>query len=187
LPDQDGLYRRLPVGLRVEDRVLAALGLEVARLWAGGASVTLGLGPRGVAGVSLSGVALPVDARGQLWINSLGPPHTIPYVSAADVIAGRVPRDRLAGKIALVGFTAAGFDEIATPFAPVQAGVELQATVVENLLHGQALHRPWWLVPAEAASIVLAAMLLRLGLRHPPPAVGPATPPAPVPPLPPRP
>ena len=89
----------------------------------------------------------------------------MPSVPAADVLAGRVAADRLRGRIALVGFTAAGFDEIATPFAPVAPGVELQATVIDNLLHGTGLRRPWWLVPAEALAILLVGAVVGLGLR----------------------
>jgi adenylate cyclase len=86
-------------------------------------------------------------------------------VPAADVLAGRVPGEAVRGKIALVGFTAAGFDENPTPFAPVQPGVELQATVVDNLLYGRALLRPWWIGWAEAGAILLIGLSLGLALR----------------------
>jgi adenylate cyclase len=116
--------------------------------------------------VRLPGREVAVDGAGQLWINFLGPPGIFPQVSAADVLAGRVPSDQLVGRIALVGFTGAGFDEVPTPFAAVVPGVELQATVLDNVLEGRMLRRPWWLVPLEAVVVLLLGLLLGPMLRR---------------------
>src|SRR5262249_38074586 len=82
-----------------------------------------------------------------------------------DVLAGRVPADALAHRIALVGFTAMGFDEVPTPFTAVAPGVELQAPVLDNLLQGRALRRPWGLVPGEAAAVGVLGLLVGAALR----------------------
>jgi adenylate cyclase len=65
----------------------------------------------------------------------------------------------------VLGFTAAGFDEVPTPFGPVVSGVEVQATVIDNILHQRSLRRPWWIVPGEAASILGLGLLVGLFLR----------------------
>ena len=164
--DPDGIYRRVPLAIRIGDRLAPAVSLEMLRVYLGGAVATVALAPDGVQAIRIGTLAPPVDARGQLWVDYLGPPHTFPHLSAADVVEGRVPPAALAGKLALVGFTATGFDKIATPFAPVAPGVELQATVLDNMLHGASLRRPWWLVPAEAAVIVLLGVVLGLMLKR---------------------
>src|SRR4030095_10421378 len=115
---------------------------------------------------------LPVDGAGQLWLDFLGPPGTVPQVGAAAVLAGRVPADALAGRIALVGFTAMGFDEVPTPFTAVAPGVELQATVLDNALRGRAPRRPWWLVPGEAATVIVLGLVVGAALRWLPGAWG---------------
>jgi adenylate cyclase len=166
LPDGDGLYRRVPVVVRVGDRVVPALALELLRLYLGGATAMLTIDPHGVSALRLGPLPIPVDAAGQLWIDYLGPPRTIASLRAADVLAGRVPADAVAGKIVLVGFTAAGFDEVATPFTAVAPGVELQATLIDDLLHGRMLRRPWWVVPAEAAAVLALGLLVGLALRR---------------------
>src|SRR5262245_44369923 len=163
-PDPDGLYRRLPIAVRIGDRLVPALALELLRV-SGGASATLTVGPGGVTTARVGAEDLPVGGAGQLWLAFLGPPRTVATVGAGDVLTGQVPVDRLAGRIALVGFTAAGFDEVSTPFAAVMPGVELQATVLDNLLRDRALHRPWWLVPAEAVVIVLLGLIVGPVLR----------------------
>jgi adenylate cyclase len=158
--DLDGLYRRVPLAVRAAGRLAPSLSLELVRRHLGGVFASLTLARAGVVGVRVGKLDLPVNENGELWINYLGPRGTVPYLSAADVIAGRVPRAALDGKIVLVGYTAAGFDEVATPFSAVVPGVEVQATVLENILHGTSLWRPWWLRFAEAGGIVLLGLLL---------------------------
>jgi adenylate cyclase len=164
-PDPDGSYRRIPTGIRAGDRLVPAFGLELLRIHLGAPGAGATITPAGVVATRVGDHDLPVDGAGQLWLDFLGPPGTIPQVSAGAVLAGRVPRDAIAGRIALVGFTAMGFDEVPTPFAAVTPGVELQATVLDNVLRGRALRRPWWVVPAEAAAVVVLGLLVGVALR----------------------
>ena len=163
-PDPDGMYRRLPIAVRAGDRLVPSLALELLRV-AGDGSAHLTVTPAGVQSAQVGAQELPVDGAGQLWIDFLGPPRTVATVSAADVLAGTVSADRLAGRIALVGFTAAGFDQITTPFAAVMPGVEEQATVLDNVLEARSLRRPWWVVPAEAMAVVLIGLIVGPMLR----------------------
>ncbi len=166
LVDADGIYRRVPLAIRVRDRLAPALALEMLRLARGGGAAQVTLAPDGVQALRIGALEAAVDGGARLWVNYLGPPHTFPHVAAVDVIEGRVPAGALAGKLALVGFTATGFDKSATPFVPVAPGVELQATVLDNMLHASSLRRPWWTVPAEAMIIVLLGIVLGVGLRR---------------------
>jgi adenylate cyclase len=166
LPDADGLYRRVPLAVRAGDRIVPAFAVELVRRHLGGAAPTLTLAPEGVTRLAVAGRDLPVDAAAQLWIDYLGPPRTIRHLAAADLLAGRVPPEAVAGKIAIVGFTAAGFDEIATPFTAVAPGVELEATLVDNMLHARSLRRPWWVVPFEAVVVVLLGGAVGVALQH---------------------
>ena len=165
-PDPDGLYRRMPIAVRAGDRLLPALALELLRVRLGGGAASVTVAPAGVTAARVGDRKLAVDGAGQLWLDFLGPPGTIPRISASAVLAGRVPADALAGRIVLVGFTAAGFDEVPTPFAAVAPGVELQATVLDNVLRGRSLRRPWWLVPAEAATVIAFGLLIGPALRR---------------------
>jgi len=164
-PDADGGYRRAPMALRVGDRLAPALSLELLRRYGTGGPAIISFAPFGVASVRLGERSLPVDETGELWINYLGPPRTFPYFSAADVLAGRLAPGVLAGKIALVGLTAAGFDEVSTPFAPVAPGVEVHATILDNILRGRSLIRPRWLTPLEAGLVIFLGLVLGLAPR----------------------
>ncbi len=166
MTDPDGIYRRVPVVIRAGDRLTPAIGVEILRRYLGGAAASVTVGPAGVTGVEIGRLAPAVDSAANLWINYLGPPRTFRHISAADVLAGRADPNALTGRIALVGFAAAGFDEIATPFAPVAPAVELQATVLDNILHDGSLRRPWWVVPGEAALVLVFGLGLGLVVRY---------------------
>lgn len=166
LPDADGLYRRVPLVLRAAGRLTPALSLQLAARHLGAQALMLTIGANGVEDLRLGEHVVHVNPAGQIWVNHLGPPQTFRHVSAKDVLAGRVPVDQIAGKAVIVGFTAAGFDEISTPFAPVVPGVELQATAIDNLLLRRSLWRPWWAVPMEALLIVALSLSMGVALKR---------------------
>jgi adenylate cyclase len=82
----------------------------------------------------------------------------VPTVSALDVLERRVSRPALEGKLVLIAPTAVGFDSRPTPFSGSAPGVEIHASVIDNLLVGRGLVRPPWLVPLEAAGILVFAV-----------------------------
>jgi adenylate cyclase len=165
-PDGDGVYRRAPLAIAVGERVVPALSVELLRRGLGGVSAMLRVTPAGVESLRIGDREFALAGSGELWVNYLGRPRTMLHVSAADVLAGTAPRESLAGRIAIVGFTATGFDEIPTPFIARAPGVELQATVVDNMLRGMSLRRPWWIVPGEAAVVIAIGLLLGVVLHR---------------------
>jgi hypothetical protein len=84
-------------------------------------------------------------------------------VSAADVMDGRVAPDAFRDKLVFVGATALGTQElVATPHDPRFIGVEVQATVADNLLQGDFFHRPAPAPLVEGAVTMAAAALVAL-------------------------
>lgn len=105
-------------------------------------------------------VAVAAAFRGQAWspppprfpwkgrptmINYRGPANHAPLVSAVDVLDGRVPGTSFAGRMVLIGATASGLPDtnFAVPDlrAGPMSGVELSATVIDNLLKDDFLRR----------------------------------------------
>ena len=148
-PDPDGTVRRLPLVVEHGGRYYMALGLALALAATGGdagyitGEDTLRFGERTV----------PVDRRGRALLSYLGPSESFPHVSAAAVLASEAARARLRDRIVLVGYTDAARDKIAQPFDRVMSGVEVHATVVHNLLHGELLRR---VEPASAIGLLAA-------------------------------
>jgi len=103
--------------------------------------------------------AVPIDSRGNLLLHFRGGRKRFPYVSAADVLAERLVPGTLQGRIVFVGTSALGIREVvATPVDPLFPGVEMHATVVDNLLRGDFLRRPPWAAALEL-SLVLGLAL----------------------------
>jgi HD-GYP domain-containing protein (c-di-GMP phosphodiesterase class II) len=82
------------------------------------------------------------------------------YVSAADVLAESAPPTQFAGKIVLVGSSAQAIEpSVATPTDPNFPGIEVQATVIDNLIAGDYFYRPVWASFLELVEVALVAFL----------------------------
>ncbi len=167
MPERDGMtrYEYLAVGYGSEHEYYPSLGLEMARLYLGmprdRMSLTLG------EGVRLGDIAIPTDQKTRMLIDYLGPPGTIPHVSAADVIRKRFPPGTFTDKAVLVGTSALGtYDQKTTPFSANFPGVEKNAAVVENILHQRFLHKSVWSAPTDFGLIVLFGLGLGTALTR---------------------
>jgi adenylate cyclase len=136
----DGTLRYMPVAIAFGDRYLPAFPIELTRRYLGLApgDVTLGLGGQ----LILGDHELRLDGQLRLPINYYGPPGTIPTRSLIDLLQDRVPASAIADHVVLVGTTALGLgDNFVTPFSQTMPGVEVLATITDNLLTGQTLRR----------------------------------------------
>ncbi len=83
-------------------------------------------------------------------INYYGPPGTLPSISFSDILKKRYSEDFFKDKILVLGLTAAGIDkDHLTCFGQNRnrmAGVELQATLLGNILDGSGIQilNPFW-------------------------------------------
>ena len=83
------------------------------------------------------------------------------YVSAADVLAGRVAKPILENAIVLVGTTAPGLNDIrATPVSAEYPGVEVHANLIKSILDGRFKSRPYYGFALEFVQVVLAGVVL---------------------------
>ena len=116
--------------------------------------------------VTAERVGRPPAPFREAWIDFRS---SVPTVSFEDLVAGRVPRSALAGRIAVVGATAPTLqDRHATPMDDAMAGPVVQANAIWTALHGNPLHdAPPWLPALEIALFALAIPLISLRLRPP--------------------
>ncbi|MBV7535715.1 adenylate/guanylate cyclase domain-containing protein [Duganella sp. sic0402] len=88
-----------------------------------------------------------------------------PYVSAADVLAGRVPKQVLADHIILVGTTAPGLLDLRpTPVNNEYPGVEVHANMIKSILDERFKVRPDYADGVEGIQVALAGGLLAIAL-----------------------
>lgn len=179
VPDADGQVRRVPLIAEIDGRPYEPLALAMLRSYTGAAQVVpvapaafgRGAMSRGIAYVELrqgaERLAIPVDALARAIVPYRGPggPHggSFEYLSAADLIGGRVAPGHLAGRLVLVGSTAPGvYDMRATPVAEVFPGVEVHANLLSGLLDARLPAEPDWAGGFALAQLLAVAALLGL-------------------------
>jgi adenylate cyclase len=155
-PEGDGTVRRIPVVAVAHRTVVPSLSLEMLRVATGAGGILIKTDPSGVRSVSVHDFEIPTDGKGRIWIH-FSAPDLSRYISAVDLLQGRVPADRIAGKMVLIGTSAAGLLDLkVTPIHPALPGVELHAQLLESALTRSTLSRPSYTAFAE---ILLAALL----------------------------
>ena len=158
-PDGDGILRRAPLLLRFNDRIYPALGLVAYLARAKVEDVTLRAEHANASVLTVGGRDVPLDGRSNLLLRYRGEKRAFPYVSAADVLAGRLAPNAFQDKIVFVGTTALGTrDVVSTPLDTLFAGVEVHATVADNLLEGDFVWRH------QDAPLIETTVLLALGI-----------------------
>jgi adenylate cyclase len=167
-PDADGILRRAPLLVHYEGQIYPSLALASVAAASGARDFALRVRHANAASLSMGDRSVPLDGRSNLLLRYRGTKRTFPYVSAADVLEGRVPDGRLRDKIVFVGTTALGTREVvATPLDTLFTGVEVQATIADNLLRRDFLWRPAAGPALEAllAVVIGSAVALLLAWR----------------------
>ena len=156
VPDGDSVYRRLPLVFRYGDWLLPALPLAMADFISEGVDLR----------------EVPLDPSGNMILHFFGPRGTYQTLSIGAIINSQArieeglepqvqPRE-FAGKTVIVGTTAAGLlDFRPTPFGGVYPGIEILATALDNIVHGDAIRE----APAAViwVSVLFFALLAGMG------------------------
>jgi adenylate cyclase len=163
-PDADGIYRRVPLVLPFKNHWLPTLGFAAFHRF--GKEEPLRFEEHGLI---LGNLRIPLDAQGNLLLKYRGPSRSHRRFSAANVISSEArvrhglppiyPQEAFAGKWVLLGLTAPGLMDLkASPVAAVYPGVEIHATLLDDLLQEDFLRTvPDWAL--WAWSLFLAAVM----------------------------
>ncbi len=170
-PERDGIVRRVPLAMRAQGLILPSLSLAMLRAVSAAGQVIVRATPSGIQSIGIRELELPTDRNGQIWVH-FGRHDGTRYVSAADVLAGRVPREKIEQKLVLIGTSATGLlDRQTTPVDPSMPGVEVHAQILENALSGTWISYPDYAMAAELAMAFFVGLAIILIA----PALGAAT------------
>jgi len=139
-PDASGIARQVPLLMMMDGIPYPSLSFEIFRVGKGISSFTIHTSQKIsdlysiIMGISVEDTFIPTNHNGEIFINYRGPYNTFTYVSAVDVINKDV-RHLLQDKFVLIGSSATGLSDVkATPFSEAMPGIEINATIVDNLL-----------------------------------------------------
>ena len=156
-----GVVRRMPLVAGVQGTLVPSLATEMLRVAYRVPTLALSVRGTAVRQVHIGNLALPTEPDGTVRVY-FSPHRADRFVSAADVLGGKVEASQLQRQLVLVAPTAIGLDEYQdTPLGERLSGSEIQAQLLENLVEGSLLRRPRWASVAEALLLlVLGAMLV---------------------------
>jgi adenylate cyclase len=178
LPEADGVNRRVPLIFKLGDQILPSFAAEVLRVAQGADSYEIrisgdqkdsGYGVEaGIQEIRIGALTVPTDGQGRMWLHytTQDAPRR---ESAWRLLQTDFDTSRFNGSIVLIGTSAAGLkDRFATPLKAITAGVEIHASIIEQVLLEKYLHRPGWVESIEflyfsALSMILILLLTRLG------------------------
>lgn len=169
IPDDDGVYRRLPLvaaikGAGVLLPTLAVKAVEVARA----PDVVQVIGdpddpaPQAIS-IGERRVETELQAATTLdWYGKFSPDQ-MPIFSISDLLAGRIKKEEIDKRIFFVAATAAGtHDQRVTPLERAVAGVYIHATLAQNILDNRHLTRPRHIIVIELALFLLVGVIAGL-------------------------
>jgi len=140
IPDSDGSMRWSPLVIKFRDNYYSSLAMSLLQQYMDWPMLSLNLEKYGVENIKINNITIPTDEAGRLLVNYLGPAKTFPHYSITDIIKGRIAAETFRNKIVLIGATAIGiYDLRVTPFGATYPGVEIHATVIDNILHRRFL------------------------------------------------
>lgn len=180
--DDDGTARRMNIVGPFGDGYYLALSASTLRVAFGAGPVAAGADRQAVLGrqyaspwIEVGGIRVPLSADGTVDVPyRAGSPF--PYISAAEVLAGKAPLEQLENRIVLVGSTAPGLSDLrVTPFSNTFPGVEIHAHLIAGMLDGTTRVIPPWADDARLAAVLLLGALLGFVLLRYGPTVGLAT------------
>ena len=158
--ERDGIVRRVPMVMQAQGSIMPSLSFEMLRVATGASTILIRMDAVGVKSVALPGFEMPTDRNGQLWVH-FAPHDKARYVSALDVLEGRVTADRVSRRLVVIGTSAAGLLDLkTTPNDPSMPGVEIHAQVLESILSNSMLSQPNYAIGAELFAIFVLGFVI---------------------------
>lgn len=162
-PDEDGVLRKIGMVIGYQGRFYPGLALATFIQATGAGNLILEV-TRGIPEslrmvIGGEQVRIPLDREGHLLIRYYSGPRFFTYIPASDILRGRVDPTVLKGRMVFVGSSAPALsDAHPTPLHPLVPGIELHATVAQNMLKRDFVSRPWWGAWAEASAVLAAGL-----------------------------
>lgn len=168
LPDEDGVLRRSPLLVEYGKYLYPSLALEAVRAYLLADKVLFDLcdldEKKSFLGLWLGDAYIPTDMVGNILISYVGPAFSFPYMSAADVIRGKVTAQAFEGKIVIIGSSAVGVGDLHS--TPLQSagypGVEIHANIISSILNKSMMSSPVWLVGVERVLLVVLSFIFTI-------------------------
>lgn len=154
-PELDGVVRRLPLAISVENRIYPSFALEMLRLGTGDPSYQIKTEETGVEWIRLPQYnKIVTSENGTVWANW----NTKFYrQTALEYRENPIP-----APFVIFGVTAEGVAPLVATPAGVKYPHDIQATVLNTIVNGNALSQPSWSLWAELTILVTGMIAIMI-------------------------
>jgi len=160
LPDADSVVRRVPLLMRLGEKIVPSLSAEALRVYLSAKNHEVRMTEAGVQDVRIGTTVVPADDKAEIWLQ-YSQDRAPRFISAAQVLDGTVGAEQFEGKIVLVGTSVLGLMDLRyDPWGQLMPGVRTHAMALEQMLTGQYLERPGWASVAEALLLLAGSLIV---------------------------
>lgn len=168
--DTDGIFRHAPLLIEYNGNIYASLALQAVISFIGTPIKLITPeygGSQELEGVQVGNTIVPIDIKGQALIPFIGKSYTFPYLSATDVLKGKIPTEAIQGKIIFIGTSATGMGDLKpTAIENPYPGVEIQASIASGILEDEFSFRPAWTYGANLILTILFGIISSIAFPY---------------------
>ena len=155
-PEPDAVVRKLPVLVRIANKIYPSMILENVRLLNGSKRIKVIAKEHGIDEVLVSKKAgIPVNHHAEMYINYADPGKYI-QMSASEIFANNFNENKIKGRIVVVGMDAAGLSVLKYTPHGLTTDQMISAQALDTLLTGKHLLR---IPQADTYEIIFMAVL----------------------------
>ena len=159
LDGQDGVLRSIPVLLDINGDVWPALSLETLRVLHNHKIILVSSDENGINQIKTRKYKIQTDPNAIVYIN-YKKFNKERYVSATDILNGKIDKKFVKDKIILIGSSAQGlFDFVKIPNGKVIPGVETHAHLIENMINDDFIIKNSTTKIAENILLIISLIL----------------------------
>ena len=164
--DKDGVFRRVPLLTEYQQGLYPALSLAIYQRYLATNALQFithqddsGNTPL-LEAIQVDNYQIPTDESSAILVPYRGQQGSFEYYSATNILHDKIPTGKLAGKIAIIGTTAAGLMDLrSTPVQNIYPGVEVHANIVSGLLDHSIKSKPSYILGFEMLEILVLGLL----------------------------
>lgn len=158
--DKDGVFRRQQLLKSYLGRALPNLALAMLRQVDPQLNISAPENPLSPAQINVLDRHFAFSRNGEI-LSQLYPQKAFTRISMSQVLSGAIPASLFSGKLILIGATASGlYDQYVTSSGHTIPGVFIHAALLENIMQGEVLYRPWFSRDAALLISLFCSLLL---------------------------
>jgi len=160
-PSSTGKITQMPLIMKYKDIIYPSLSLEIIRAIRQVENTTITYEDGILRGISLDNFQIPTDNKGFFTLNFRGPQKSFKYLSFSDIYNNTFDEKDIQGKIVLIGTSVTTLADLrATVYDLSMPGVEIHATLLDNIFKQDFLYMPTWSVALDALMIFSLVIIL---------------------------